>query len=69
MILGGLLLLTALMMFSTGLMGEVLMRIYFESRTAASTPSAKSSHSTRAAWREKRGSRWSEPLRLGDESR
>jgi glycosyltransferase involved in cell wall biosynthesis len=32
MILGGLLLLSGLMMFSTGLLGEVLMRTYFESQ-------------------------------------
>jgi hypothetical protein len=32
MVLGGLLLLGGLMMFSTGLLGEVLMRTYFESQ-------------------------------------
>jgi glycosyltransferase involved in cell wall biosynthesis len=32
MVLGGLLLLAGLMMFSTGLLGEVLMRTYFESQ-------------------------------------
>ena len=32
MILGGLLLLAGLMMFSTGLMGEIMMRTYFESQ-------------------------------------
>jgi hypothetical protein len=31
-ILGALLLLSGLMMFSTGLLGEVLMRTYFESQ-------------------------------------
>ena len=32
MIAGGLLLLAGLMMFSTGLIGELLMRTYFESQ-------------------------------------
>jgi len=32
MIAGGLLLLGGIMMFSTGLLGEVLMRTYFESQ-------------------------------------
>jgi hypothetical protein len=32
MVLGGLLLLAGLMMFTTGLLGEVLIRTYFESQ-------------------------------------
>ena len=32
MLLGGLLLLAGLMMFSTGLLGEVMIRTYFESQ-------------------------------------